>query len=116
MNALCATACIILVAAGASASAQAPASVNECTLLSDPTQLRQCVDRFRDNETGPGRPGFKPDAFAPREAASAKSSAGAAKRQAERPRVQDGRRARDTALRRGPRPGKPPSPGSGSIP
>ena len=56
---------LLAIASGGSALGQA-AAVNECTLLTDPTQLQQCVERAKQNQGGRGPASFAPDAFSPR--------------------------------------------------
>ena len=51
------------VAAG-SASAQG-GGVNDCTLLTDPTLLRQCVERARQGGNAGASPSSSQDAFSP---------------------------------------------------
>ena len=116
MRALLLTACIILVSTAVSAPAQNRSSVNECTLLTDPTQLRQCVDRFRDNETRVGRPGFAPDAFSPHEVGSVGDRGRSHKVQAERAGAQQGEAAGGISRRRTRSLDKAKPPGSASIP
>ena len=78
-------AALFISLAPACAFAQARPSGNDCTLITDPTLLRQGVERFRDNESGPRGTGFAPDAFSPVAREPGRASAKAAPRQEARP-------------------------------
>ena len=45
---------LTLITAGAAQACSGTASVTDCTLLRDPTLLRDCIDRFQGHPPGPG--------------------------------------------------------------
>ena len=45
---------LALLAAGAAQACSGTASVTDCTLIRDPTLLRDCIDRFQGHPPAPG--------------------------------------------------------------
>lgn len=56
--------------------AQAGPRVNDCTLLTDPTLMHQCIEAARTGQTGRAPKTFAPDAFAPRSPVQPSADAG----------------------------------------
>ena len=85
---------LLALASGGSALGQA-AAVNECTLLTDPTQLQQCVERAKQNQGGRGPASFAPDAFSPRVMQGSPNKAAEPRRKTSEPGSGDKRGAGD---------------------
>lgn len=66
----------VLTALPGAVHAQAGPRVNDCTLLTDPTLMRQCIEAARTGQTGRDPKSFAPDAFAPRSPVQSSADAG----------------------------------------